>query len=60
MRGSKKISDFFIDAKVPKAQRRMVPLVVDRDKILWIAGMRISEKVRPTSATKKILKAEII
>jgi tRNA(Ile)-lysidine synthase len=37
--GRKKLQDFFVDRKVPRARRDAVPLVVDeRDRIVWVAG----------------------
>jgi tRNA(Ile)-lysidine synthase len=41
MNGSKrKLKKFLIDCKIPQAKRDFLPLVVDRDGILWIAGVR--------------------
>ena len=46
---SKKLQDFFVDNKVPRAERSYVPLVVSRQEIVWVVGYRIAEpfKVRP-------------
>lgn len=51
MMGSKKVSDLLIDAKVPKALRHEVPVVRDGDRIVWVAGVRMSESYKVTSAT---------
>ena len=47
--GHKKLKDFFIDQKIPRAQRPYVPLVVSGEDIVWVVGHRISDiyKVRP-------------
>jgi hypothetical protein len=37
-----------------------MPLLEDRESILWVAGICLSDKVKITEETKKILKAEII
>jgi len=58
--GTKKLKDFFIDRKIAACRRSEIPLLVDAGKIVWIAGERISEGVRVTGNTKKVLKAEII
>jgi tRNA(Ile)-lysidine synthase len=43
MKGSKKVSRFFIDRKVPKYLRSRIPLVLSRGEIVWIAGMEIGQ-----------------
>ncbi len=47
--GRKKVKDFFIDHKVPRAERPYVPLVVSGQEIVWVVGYRIADacKVRP-------------
>jgi tRNA(Ile)-lysidine synthase len=58
--GSKKIKDFFIDLKIPRIERKQVPLVLCGDQIAWIAGLRVDEKVKITQSTKKVVKMVII
>ncbi len=52
MEGTKKLSDLFIDAKVPRRDRPAVPVVRDGERIVWVAGVRQSEeyRVRPDTA----------
>lgn len=58
--GTTKLKDFFIDQKVPKEYRNMVPLVVDRnDKIAWVVGYRIADHLRVSEATSKILRLKV-
>jgi tRNA(Ile)-lysidine synthase len=52
----KKLQDFFVDEKVPRASRRLVPIVVSPAGIVWVAGYRCDERfvagaetVRPVS-----------
>ncbi len=47
--GSKKLKDFFIDKKIPKAQRDMIPLVISDSEIVWVVGYGLADpcKVRP-------------
>ena len=49
MQGTKKIKDFFINAKVPQQARDNIPLLVCGDVILWIVGYTTSEsfKIEP-------------
>lgn len=53
--GEKKLKDFYIDERVPFYDRDRVPLLCDRQKIIWVVGLRLSDAVRVTSETKKVL-----
>jgi len=56
MKGLKKVKDFFIDNKVPKSNRALIPILVDsEDKIIWIMGMRLDDRVKVNPDTKKML-----
>lgn len=43
MTGSKKLQDFFTDAKTPRQQRDNIPLLVCERGIAWVAGHRVAE-----------------
>jgi len=60
MGGTKKLKDYFIDQKISRTTRDKIPLLADALGVIWIAGERISERVRVTGLTKKVLKAEMI
>jgi tRNA(Ile)-lysidine synthase len=60
MRGTKKLKSYFVDTKVPQRKRNKIPLVVDAHSIIWISGMRLSERVKITNKSRKILKVEIV
>jgi len=52
MTGSKKLQDLFVDRKVPRRERRKVPVVVGSGgEILWVAGLCVGRAaaVRPDS-----------
>ncbi|ROQ90734.1 tRNA lysidine(34) synthetase TilS [Desulfosoma caldarium] len=55
-RGSKKLQDFFTDAKVPRRLRARVPLLCDQEKICWVVGYRLDDRVKVTHHTQRILK----
>src|SRR6185369_9373053 len=56
LRGSKKLQDLFVDAKVPRATRDSLPVVVDeRDRIVWVVGFGIDEAFRVTDASQAVL-----
>jgi tRNA(Ile)-lysidine synthase len=45
--GARKLQDFFVDRKVPRAERDTVPLVVDGDdRIVWVVGQSVAEDFR--------------
>ena len=44
LNGNKKISDIFIDEKVPKAKRSTYPIVVDaKNTVLWVPNLKKSQ-----------------
>ncbi|MBN2516843.1 MAG: tRNA lysidine(34) synthetase TilS [Deltaproteobacteria bacterium] len=58
--GTKKVKSIFIDKKIPRSKRGKTPLLVDQISVLWIPGIKLSDRVRVTDATKTVLRAEII
>lgn len=59
MNGTRKLSDFWIDLKVPRAERKRIPLIFKDDHLVWVAGYRLSEDFRITDSTRKVLKIEL-
>ncbi len=55
MDGSLKVSDLFINNKIPQPARRNWPLIVDDEKVLWVVGLRIADDCRVTTKTKEII-----
>lgn len=51
----KKLKAFFIDAKVPQQERDSVPLMDDGNKIIWIVGHRIDERVKVDNSSTRYL-----
>ena len=45
LRGTKKLSDFFTDLKVPPRERARAPLICDENGIVWVGGYRIDHRV---------------
>ena len=60
MGGSRKVQDFFVDAKVPRAERWKRPLVVCGERIVWVPGWRIAQGTEVGPDTRKILRLEFI
>jgi len=56
--GRKKLQDVFVDRKVPRDERSLVPVVLDaRERIAWVAGHVVGEpfRVTPSSASVVVL-----
>ena len=47
MTGTKKLQDYFTDAKVPRKERDRIPLLVCDRGIAWVAGHRVAEWAVP-------------
>jgi tRNA(Ile)-lysidine synthase len=44
--GQKKLQDFFVDTKIPRAERGRVPLLMAGQRIAWVVGRRIADVFR--------------
>ena len=51
MAGSRKLSDLLVDAKVPRRLRQATPVVRDGERIVWLAGVRMSDEYRVSPET---------
>ncbi|MGA7305339.1 MAG: tRNA lysidine(34) synthetase TilS [Rhodothermales bacterium] len=49
--GTKKISDFLTDAKVPTYLRRSTPVLRSGSEVVWIPGLRLAHPFRLTEAS---------
>lgn len=57
MRNWKKLQDLFTDLKVPKAERKIIPIFVsESNDIMAVGNLQISNDFRVTNKTSKILK----
>ncbi|MFH2038406.1 MAG: tRNA lysidine(34) synthetase TilS, partial [Chloroflexota bacterium] len=59
LEGSIKLSDFFINEKLPIRGRRTWPLVCLDNEILWIPGYRSAHPYRVTDSTRRLLHFEL-
>ncbi len=55
MNQSKKISDFFIDLKIPIFEKDKIPLLCHGEEIIWVVGYRISNLFKVDKNTSKII-----
>ncbi len=56
----KKLQDFFVDAKVPRDERDMVPIVFSGDDIVWVAGYRADDRFKIHDGTEMFLRLDIV
>ncbi len=50
-----RLKSFLINARVPAEARTRLALVCDREKIVWVAGVRLSDHVKLRSSTRRVL-----
>lgn len=59
MTGFKKVSDFFIDQKIPIHEKENIWLLCSGKKIVWIMGRRLDNRFKVTRETNRVMKIEI-
>ena len=59
MTGRQKLSKFFIDHKVSRAERKKCPILLSRNEIIWVVGHRLDNAVKIDPQTRRMLKAEL-
>lgn len=60
MEGKKKLSDFFIDEKVPVYEKHSIPLLESDGEIVWVCGKRLDDRFKVTKRTRRILRVEYV
>jgi len=56
--GSKKVADYLVDRKVDRVFRDEIPVVCDRNGIIWLVGYEIADHVKVDASTKEVLTVE--
>jgi tRNA(Ile)-lysidine synthase len=60
-RGSRKLSDLMIDAKIGRDARGVLPVLTSAaNEILYVPGLRLSEIARPTATTRRALTVDYL
>ena len=56
MEQNKKLSDFFVDEKVPVPEKERIWILASGKTIVWIMGYRIDHRFRITPSTRRVLR----
>jgi tRNA(Ile)-lysidine synthase len=54
-----KVSDYFINQKVPRNERENWPILYSNHEIIWVVGYQISDEYQINRETKRILKISV-
>jgi len=56
MTGTKLVSDFFVDLKLPVFKKKQVPIVLSQEKIIWVGGFRPDHRFKVDKGSKQIIR----
>jgi tRNA(Ile)-lysidine synthase len=54
MQQRKKVSDFLVDAKVPRPYKEQINVLVSNHQVAWIMGYRIDERFKVKATTQEV------
>lgn len=57
MKGSKKLSDYFIDEKLSQLEKEQAWVLCSSERIIWLVGYRTDDRVKISSYTTVIIEA---
>jgi tRNA(Ile)-lysidine synthase len=61
MKARKKISDYFVDAKIPIYEKHHIPILETKQgDVVWVCGQRIDDRFKVTDETTRVLKVEFV
>ena len=59
--GRKKVQDLFVDQKIPRKQRNLIPIVTDsKGEIVWVVGQTVGDDFRVTDAGRGVLTLKVM
>jgi len=59
MGNKKKLSDFFIDNKVPRTEKDMATVLEANGEVIWVVGYRIDDRYKTTRQTREVLQFRV-
>jgi tRNA(Ile)-lysidine synthase len=60
LNGSKRVSDLLLEARIPREMRNSVPILTDRERILWVVGVRRSSHAIVSRDTRCVIVMEVL
>jgi len=54
LNGTKKISDYLTEQKIPNYKKREQLVLTNNNKIVWVLGLRLDDRFKISSNTKKV------
>lgn len=61
MKSMKKISDFFVDEKIPIYEKPHVPILETKSgEVVWVCGHRIDDRFKVTTETRRVMRLEFL
>ena len=59
--GRKKVQDLFVDQKIPRKRRNLIPIVTDsKGEIVWVVGQTVGDDFRVTDADRGVLTLKVM
>jgi len=58
MNTRKKVSDYFVDAKISLLQKKRIPIFESNGEIVWICGKRLDDRFKVTDRTHSVIRLE--
>lgn len=59
MKTAQKLSNFFINQKISRVDKNKIPLILNKEEIIWIAGLRLDQRYRISDKCRKIFLLKI-
>ena len=59
MKGTKKVSDFLADIRIPSHKKKEQLVLTNSGKIVWVMGLRLDDRFKLTPGTKLFLKLKV-
>jgi tRNA(Ile)-lysidine synthase len=53
--GTMKLQDFFTNTRISRQRRWKIPILCDQEKICWVMGWRLDDRVKITRQTRRII-----
>lgn len=59
LNGFKKLKDVFIEQRIPREERKRIPILESHGDIAWVCGIRIDHRYRVRKDTRRILRCKV-